>query len=53
MRNWRIMRFDSGSVHGSVFGTGLTEAEANEYVELLDKRFDGTGTIFFAECDDN
>lgn len=46
---WQILRFDTGDVAGTVFGNGLSESEAKEYVEILDRRYDGTGTIFFAE----
>jgi hypothetical protein len=44
---FNILRFDTGDVTGTVFGTGFTRAVAHEYVGILDRKFDGTGTIFF------
>lgn len=52
MRNWTILRFVPGSVVGEVFGRGFSEDEAREYVDILDRRHQSTGVVFFAEEQD-
>lgn len=49
---FQILRFDAGDITGKVFGNGFTREQAHDYVAVLDRRFDGTGTIFFAVRED-